>query len=81
MGVSVNNAMKYHRWLGLASVFFISIHSLLWFIVWAKNGLFYDNAIKYVGYYECQWGNGNPTILAGVIVRGLKVPRNIRGAY
>lgn len=62
MGLSANDCMKYHRWMGMVAIILISIHSLIWLFVWAGNKMFVHNALRFVGYYECAYGNGTVVV-------------------
>jgi len=42
-GMSFERAIKYHRWLGSAAYFWLTVHMLTWWAAWAKIGVFWNN--------------------------------------
>lgn len=46
LGVPFERALKYHRGLGLLTYIFVTLHMLLWWIKWAKEGTFLHNLLR-----------------------------------
>ncbi len=42
-GMSFERAIKFHRWLGTAAYFWLTVHMLTWWAAWAKIGAFWNN--------------------------------------
>ena len=89
-GISFAAAVRYHRYLGRAAVALITVHLLVWWIMWwnSGNGMWVRNAVTFNGYYECSDGHANPTIAAAeaswlimVIMAGCAISAVRRGKF
>eukprot|EP00041_Stephanoeca_diplocostata_P026478 m.715088 g.715088 ORF g.715088 m.715088 type:complete len:533 (+) comp22976_c0_seq3:408-2006(+) len=58
-GMPFERALAYHRALGRVSVFFITIHAIVWWCLWIHQGTIVQNGITFTGYYECLFGTEN----------------------
>lgn len=67
IGVPFDRAIIYHRYLGRISTFLLTFHGCVWWFSWLANDMFVSNQIYYNGWYTCQWGGANPSILAAAL--------------